>query len=133
MPICLRLIATIRWLGRALLALARIHLAEYCAALRIPAKVVAGPKAVSSFIASGNWSLVRSVCEGDVLSTAAALLYQFPNHFAGARPLGALLALARMAATKNDCPYAEAFAAWHSHLLRQETARALDALVSLNG
>jgi hypothetical protein len=112
---------------------ARVHLAEYCAALRIPAKVVAAPTAVSGLIASGNWSLVQAVCEGDVLSTAAALLYQLPCHFDGARSLGALLSLARLGAARMDRPYAGAFAAWQAELVRRESGRVVEALATLHG
>jgi len=50
------------------------HLAEIAARLRIPAKLTCRPDLVSRLMQQGKWSAVRSVCEGDVLTTAALLM-----------------------------------------------------------
>ena len=50
------------------------HLAEIAARLRIPAKLTCRPDLVSRLMQQGKWSAVRSVCEGDVLTTAALLV-----------------------------------------------------------
>lgn len=50
------------------------HLAEVAARLGIPAKLTSRPDLVSQLMQHGKWSAVRSVCEGDVLTTAALLM-----------------------------------------------------------
>jgi hypothetical protein len=50
---------------------APVHLAEIAARLGIPAKLTCRPDLVSRAMEQGKWSAVRSVCEGDVLTTAA--------------------------------------------------------------
>ena len=50
------------------------HLAEVAARFGIPAKVTCRPDLVSQLMQQGKWSAVRSVCEGDVLTTAALLM-----------------------------------------------------------
>lgn len=50
------------------------HLAEIAARLGIPAKLTCRPDLVSRLMQQGKWSEVRSVCEGDVLTTAALLM-----------------------------------------------------------
>lgn len=50
------------------------HLAEVAARFGIPAKVTCRPDLVSQLMQQGKWSSVRSVCEGDVLTTAALLM-----------------------------------------------------------
>jgi hypothetical protein len=50
------------------------HLAEISARLGIPAKLTCRPDLVSRLMEQGKWSAVRSVCEGDVLTTAALLM-----------------------------------------------------------
>lgn len=50
------------------------HLAEIAARLGIPAKLTCRPDLVSRLMQQGKWSAVRSVCEGDVLTTAALLM-----------------------------------------------------------
>ncbi len=53
---------------------APVHLAEVAARLGIPAKLTCRPDLVSQLMQQGKWSAVRSVCEGDVLTTAALLM-----------------------------------------------------------
>lgn len=53
---------------------ARPHLAEIAARLHIPAKLTCRPDLVSRLMERGKWSSVRSVCEGDVLTTCAVLM-----------------------------------------------------------
>ncbi|PVE52002.1 hypothetical protein DC429_16865 [Arthrobacter sp. TPD3018] len=50
------------------------HLAEVAARLGIPAKLICRPDLVSKLMQQGKWSAVRSVCEGDVWTTAALLM-----------------------------------------------------------
>lgn len=50
------------------------HLAEVAARLGIPAKLTCRPDLVSQLMLQGKWSAIRSVCEGDVLTTAAILM-----------------------------------------------------------
>lgn len=50
------------------------HLAEFAARLGIPAKLTCRPDLVSQLMQQGKWSAVRSVCEGDVMTTAALLM-----------------------------------------------------------
>ena len=50
------------------------HLAEVAARLGVPAKLTCRPDLVSQMMQQGKWSAVRSVCEGDVLTTAALLM-----------------------------------------------------------
>lgn len=50
------------------------HLAEVAARLGIPAKLTCRPDLVSQLMQHGKWSAIRSVCEGDVLTTAALLM-----------------------------------------------------------
>lgn len=57
-----------------------IHQAEYAAALDIPAKLTAAPFMVAKFINAGQWELVQSVCEGDVI-TGALLLARWRKLF----------------------------------------------------
>lgn len=57
-----------------------IHQAEYAAALDIPAKLTAAPFMVAKFINAGQWDLVQSVCEGDVI-TGALLLARWRKLF----------------------------------------------------
>lgn len=59
-----------------------IHQAEYAAALDIPAKLTAAPFMVAKFINAGQWDLVQSVCEGDVI-TGALLLARWRKLFDG--------------------------------------------------
>ena len=110
---------------------ARVHLAEMCAAFRIPAKVTAAPEAVGELVARGKWSLVKSVCENDVLSTAGLLLHVAHSHAGASSLFGALIALARFGAARDHRPYAEAFDGWANALLRQETAHCLEQLLEL--
>lgn len=51
-----------------------VHLAEIAARLGIPAKLTCRPHLVSRLMEQGKWSAVRSVCEGDVLTTATLLM-----------------------------------------------------------
>ena len=101
----------------------RQHMAETCASLRIPAKVTAAPGAVAAFIASGKWSMVKAICENDVLSTAALLAHVLCNRNDASSLFGALRALAMLGSEQVHRPYAEAFTSWASDLLREETAR----------
>ena len=57
-----------------------IHQAEYAAAIDIPAKMTAAPFMVAKFINAGQWDLVQSVCEGDVI-TGALLLARWRKLF----------------------------------------------------
>lgn len=50
------------------------HLAEVAARLGIPAKLTCRPNLVSQRMQQGKWSAVRSVVEGDVLTTTALLM-----------------------------------------------------------
>lgn len=50
------------------------HLAEIAARLGIPAKLTCRPDLVSRLMQQGKWAAVRSVCEGDVWTTAALLM-----------------------------------------------------------
>lgn len=50
------------------------HLAEVAARLGIPAKLSCRPNLVSQLMQQGKWSAVRSVAEGDVLTTTALLM-----------------------------------------------------------
>lgn len=50
-----------------------IHQAEYAAAIDIPAKMTAAPFMAAKFINAGQWDLVQSVCEGDVITGALLL------------------------------------------------------------
>jgi hypothetical protein len=110
---------------------ARVHLAEICAAYRIPAKVTAAPEAVGGLVARGKWSLVKSVCENDVLSTAGVLLHVAHSHASASSLFGALISLARFGAKRTHRPYAEAFECWANVLVRQETAFCLEELLGL--
>lgn len=58
-----------------------VHLAEVAARLGIPAKLTCRPDLVSRLMERGKWADVRSVCEGDVLTTAAILMRW--RHLAG--------------------------------------------------
>lgn len=107
---------------------ARVHLAEVCAAFRIPAKVTAAPDAVAGFVARGKWSLVKSVCENDVLSTAALLAHVVCTRTRTLNLFGALVAISQLGAGRTHRPYADAFHGWRNTLVRQETARCLDDL-----
>lgn len=51
-----------------------VHLAEVAAALNIPAKLTCRPNLVSQLMGRGKWSGVRSVVEGDVMTTALILM-----------------------------------------------------------
>jgi len=109
---------------------ARVHLAEMCAAFRIPAKVTAPPTAVGGFVACGKWSLVKSICENDVLSTAALLAHVVCNRTRALSLFGALMGLARLGAGRTHRPYADAFEGWVRTLLRQETERCMEELLA---
>lgn len=50
-----------------------VHMAEYLAALSIPAKLTTPPFAVASLIAVGDYETLQEVVEGDVISTALLL------------------------------------------------------------
>lgn len=50
------------------------HLAEVAAKLGIPAKLTCRPDLVSKLMELGKWSSVKAVAEGDVLTTAMALM-----------------------------------------------------------
>lgn len=52
-----------------------VHMAEYAAALNIPAKLSAAPYLVSKLIAVGEFELVEEICEGDVITTALLLAH----------------------------------------------------------
>ncbi|MDE2403155.1 MAG: hypothetical protein KGM17_00375 [Sphingomonadales bacterium] len=104
---------------------ARVHLAEICAALRIPAKTVAPPDATARLIAQGKWSLVKAICENDTLSTTALLVHAVaPNYCAGSLS-GTLLGLARAGARQAHRPYAQTFEAWAADLVRQMSLQVL--------
>lgn len=107
---------------------ARVHLAEVCAALRVPAKVVAAPTATAGLIAQRKWSQVKGICENDVLSAAAVLLHAAAPRTSTDTLFGMLIRLARFGAGQQHRPYAEAFAAWGQELERAETNRLLDQL-----
>lgn len=109
---------------------ARVHLAEMSAAFRIPAKVTAAPEAVGEFVARGKWAKVKSVCENDVLSTAALLAHVLCNQTRVLSLFGALMSLARLGAEQTHRPYADAFKGWTHTLLRQETARCFEELLT---
>lgn len=51
------------------------HLAEVAAKFGVPAKVTCRPDLVSQLMDQGKWSSVKSVCEGDVLTTAMILMH----------------------------------------------------------
>lgn len=51
-----------------------VHMAEYLAALSVPAKLTAPPFAVASLIAAGDFGSLEEVVEGDVISTALLLV-----------------------------------------------------------
>lgn len=108
----------------------RVHLAEYCAALRIPAKVTAAPIAVSDLVARGKWSLVKSICENDALSTAAVLIHADAVSSGSSMMFGSLQSLARLGARQKHRPYSEAFEAWAADLVRIERARLIYELAS---
>lgn len=108
----------------------RVHLAEYCAALRIPAKVTAAPDAVSDLVARGKWSLVKSICENDALSTAALLIQADAVRSGASGMFGSLQSLARLGARQMHRPYGEAFQAWAADLVRLENARLIHELAS---
>ncbi|MBN8818380.1 MAG: hypothetical protein J0I80_06630 [Sphingomonas sp.] len=109
---------------------ARVHLAEICAAFRIPAKVTAPPEAVGGLIACGKWSLVKSICENDVLSTAALLAHVVCNRTRTLSLFGALMGLARLGAERKHRPYADAFQGWVNTLIRQETQRCFEDMLA---
>jgi hypothetical protein len=109
---------------------ARVHLAEMCAAFRIPSKVTAPPTAVGGFLACGKWSLVKTICENDVLSTAVLLAHVVCNRTRTLSPFGALMRRARLGAGHKHRPYADAFEGWINSLLRQETQRCMEELLS---
>ena len=102
---------------------ARVHLAEICASLRIPAKVVAAPTATAELITRGRWSQVKAVCEGDTLATAALLIQAISGQDISGKHFGPLLAIARLGAKQSHRPYAEAFQAWATELVRHKTAQ----------
>lgn len=109
---------------------ARVHLAEICAALRIPAKVTAAPGAVSDLVARGKWSLVKSVCENDALSAAAVLIHADAAGGNNSWLFGSLQSLARLGARQTHRPYHEAFGAWAADLVRIERAKLIYELAS---
>ena len=109
---------------------ARVHLAEICASLRIPAKIVAAPTDTAGLISRGRWSQVKAVCEGDTLSTAALLIHAASGQGASGNLFGPLLAIARLGAKQTHRPYAEAFDAWANELVRLKSAQLISDLVA---
>jgi len=95
---------------------ARVHLAEVAAALDIPVKPIGAPGAVAGYIESGKWSLVKSVAESDVLTTAMVLM----RHLAlttGTSTFAAAARLACFAAGMTHRPYAADFAQYRKRLI----------------
>ena len=89
---------------------ARAHLAEVAARLRVPAKLTCRPDLVSRLMQQGKWSAVRSVCEGDVLTTAALLMRW--RHLAGGTA-SVLEAMRRLTAfVANNCAHRSYASVW---------------------
>ena len=55
------------------LKMKQVHMAEYAAALDVPAKIASLPASVARLGREGKWDLVRATCEGDVITTALIL------------------------------------------------------------
>jgi len=95
---------------------ARVHLAEVAAALDIPVKLIGAPGPVAGYIDSGKSSLVKSVAESDVLTTAMVLM----RHLAlttGTSTFAAADRLACFAAGMTHRPYAADFAQYRKRLI----------------
>lgn len=111
---------------------ARVHLAEVCAALRVPAKTLAAPTATAGFIATRKWSMVKAICEHDTLSTAAVLLHTAAPRYRKDTLFGMLYRLARLGAAQQHRPYADTFAAWGCSLERAKSAQLVEELARLS-
>lgn len=87
-----------------------VHLAEVAAALRIPAKLTCKPTEVSLRMKQGKWSNVRSVAEGDVLTTAMILMLW--RHLSG-ESLSRLESVQRLARfVAEHCAHRDYAQAW---------------------
>ena len=110
----------------------RVHLAEACAAFRIPCKISCAPNEIAGLVERRKWPDVKSACEGDVLSTAAMLAHVLHSEGQGFSLFGSLTGLARFGAARQFRSYAPAFETWAHELERAETVRAMAELVSLS-
>lgn len=81
---------------------ARPHLAEVAAALNIPAKTICRPDHVSRLMRQGKWSLVKSVAESDVLTTAMILMLHRQAIGAGESVLQSKQRLANLVRKKRE-------------------------------
>lgn len=89
------------------------HLAEFAARLGIPAKLTCRPDLVSQLMQQGKWSAVRSVCEGEVMTTAALLMRWRHLSGGGASVLEATRRLANFIA--EHCGHPPYAADWIRH------------------
>jgi hypothetical protein len=95
----------------------RVHLAEIAARLRIPAKLTCRPDHVARLMERSKWSLVRSVCEGDVLTTFAVLTRHRRLTSDTAGCFAGDLQLCRFVKDNLEHrPYAQDFDAWRREL-----------------
>jgi hypothetical protein len=108
------------------------HLAEVAGRLGIPAKLTCRPDLVSRLMEQGKWSAVRSVAEGDVLTTAMILMRWRQLAGAGTSTLEAMRRLTTFIA--EHCahrPYAADWARYGEEMLSAAFAREADKLATL--
>ena len=99
------------------------HLAEVAAALDIPAKTICRPDLVSGLMEQGKWSMVKSVAEGDVLTTAMILMLRRLTIGGGISVLGAKQRLAQFVGKERSYRiYAPAWARFGDDGLAQAVA-----------